>query len=116
MAPAAIRGQLLPPGLQPTARMRPSQMAERSPAAESPELRNRRATEPRIHQQDLFEKSDTVKIPARPEPARPSPLQKRPAARPEPTQLIPEKAIAPPPSRQPAAPARQAPRAPEAAP
>src|SRR4051812_7380118 len=108
MALAGIRGQLLPSGPRPTARMRP-------PGAEQPELRNRRATEPRIRQQDLFEQRATVKLFARPEPARPesTQLQKRPAARPEPTQLIPEKSIAP--SRQPA-PGRQAARAPEAPP
>lgn len=82
----------------------------RSPAAEQPELRNRRATELGLRQKDLFEQRGTLKIPARPEPTQ---LQKRPAARPEPTQLIQAKAIAP--SRQPA-PVRQAPRAPEEAP
>src|SRR5689334_3430032 len=94
MAPAAIRPQLPPPASRPTMRMRPAQMEQRPPTAQQPELKNKRATEPKIHQQDLFEKAATVKIFARPEPAKSSPLQKRPAARPEPTQLIPAKAIA----------------------
>ncbi|HEY8211996.1 MAG TPA: hypothetical protein VIG99_31155 [Myxococcaceae bacterium] len=85
----------------------------RPPAAAQAELRNRRATEPRLHRQDLFEQRATVKMFARPEPEGPTQLQKRPTARPEPTQLIPAKAIAT--SRQPA-PAQQAARAPEGAP
>src|SRR3954470_21576488 len=108
MALDGLRPQLPPVSARPTARMRPP-VAEQQPEL----LRNRRTTEPRLHQRDLFEKQATIKIFARPEPARSSQAQKRPAARPEPTQLIATQALTP--SRQPA-PGRQAARAPEAAP